>query len=139
MAFESRGRRWVAIQGLTSLNLIVFVTTSMMISPYWGSINSFLSDATGIITNYVLGIVLLSLAPLVFCFTGFFLSCREIVREGVHTRRNRIIIPSILFAIIYDLLLMLLILLWGNDGVIVLNALEYQIPFVLLILNIGFM
>ena len=137
MFLESHGRRWVIVQGIVALNLIIFVTTSLLISPHWESINVFLSSATGLATNYVLGILLISLVPLSISLGVFLLSLRELVREGRLTPRKRVYILSILFAIVYDLLLLLLVVIWGSDGIIVYNALEYQIPFILLILNVG--
>ncbi len=137
MVFDSYGGKWLLIQGLTSLNLTVFLTTSLMISPYWESINSFLASATGLTVNYVLGLVFLSFIPVVFSLAGFFLGVREMFLNRFYRLRKRILMPSILFAIVFDLLLALLVLLWGADGAIVFNALEYQSPFIFICLNIG--
>lgn len=126
------------LQGLASLNLIIFVTTALLIAPHWESINVFLGSATGFAANYVLGIVLISLAPLSFSSAIFLLCLREMLQEGLFTPRRRSHVLSILFAFLFDSLLLLLVVIWGNDGIIVFNALEFQIPFILLTLNIGF-
>lgn len=137
MPLESQGRRWVIVQGITSLNLAIFVMTALMISSHWESINAFLSTATGLATNYVLGIVLISLAPLAFSLGIFILSLREMIREDKLIPRKRAHVLSIIFAFVFDLLLLLLVDIWGKDGIIVYNALEFQMPFILLILNVG--
>ncbi len=139
MAAASRGGRWIVLQGLATFNMIIFVTTSVMISPHWDSINSYLGDATGLTGNYVLGIILVSLLPVAFSLTGLILSLRELIFEGHHKPRKRILVPSVIFAILFDFLLMLLVVIWGSDGVIVFNALEYQMPIIFLIFNIGFL
>jgi glycerophosphoryl diester phosphodiesterase len=135
MAIESRGRGWVFVFSLTSLNLGIFISTALLIGPSWESINSFLRSATGLSVNYVLGIVLFSVGALVFSVTALIIGLRKMLHHDRFSPRKRLVGPAVVFALLFDILLVVLVLLWGPDGTIVFSALEFLIPFIFVILD----
>ncbi len=135
MAIESRGRGWVFVFSLTSLNLGIFISTALLISPSWESVNSFLRSATGLSVNYVLGIVLSSVGAFIISVTVLLIGLRKMLHHGSFSPRKRLVGPAVGFALLFDILLVVLVLLWGADGTIVFSALEFLIPFIFIILD----
>jgi glycerophosphoryl diester phosphodiesterase len=135
MAIESRGRGWAFVLSLTSLNLGIFISTALLIGPSWETINSFLRSATGLSVNYVLGIVLLSLGAFIFSLTALIIGLRKLLHQSSFSPRKRLVGPAVGFALLFDFLLVVLVLLWGPDGIIMFNALEFLLPFIFVILD----
>ena len=120
--------RWLILDIMTLAYLLVFISVSLLIEPYWIQIDSYLNDALGLQFRFVYGIVLLaslgSLYALSLVVIG--LASIKLKKEFSPMIINKIL-PSILL-IVFSVFLMLLGVLWGDDAVLIVSALEYLSP-----------
>ncbi|MFW9845337.1 MAG: glycerophosphodiester phosphodiesterase family protein [Candidatus Thorarchaeota archaeon] len=127
---ESRGRRWVLLYSVQLLFVLIFVSVALLLEGYWISINDYLGSMTGINVNYVFGIIGITFLPITYTL---FMFLRGVAHLLTNRRERPRLISKILSFVItatYVLLLIALLLLWGDDGVLVLEALEFLSLFI---------
>ena len=131
MLTESRGRRWLLSYAVTFLVLVIFLSIALLVQGYWKGINEFLGDVIGLRVNYVMLIAAFSVLPLVYSLVLMVGSLRILVRnDHVRPRRLNKILPPTL-SLLYLLIFFALALLWGDDRVLLFEALEYLSPFII--------
>jgi glycerophosphoryl diester phosphodiesterase len=119
---------WLCVNSITTALLVVFLSVALLVEPNWVDISSFLSDASNLRFNYVLAIVCITLIPLAYSFWRTYKSLKAVA--GGQTVRVALVneLTPIMLIIVYGGILALLVALWGEDGVLVLRAIEYLSP-----------
>ncbi len=138
MLKHKEGKKWIVAFFTLFLSVVVFESLFLLLIPMHWEFNDFLSDTLGINTNYALIIILIFCIPLIYSI--FFL-----VRNLIFIKRedktdpalvNKIL--SILLFVITIALLITLILLFGEDSVIIIQLLEYYSIFLFMVIIVGF-
>jgi glycerophosphoryl diester phosphodiesterase len=137
MLKHKEGKKWIAAFFILLLSIIIFEALFLVLIPMHWEFNDYLSDKLGFSANYALIIILIFCIPLIYSI--FFL-----IRNLVFIKRddkadpaliNKIL--SIAFFIITIALLVTLILLFGEDSVVIVQLLEYYSMFLFTILIAG--
>ncbi len=138
MLKHKEGKKWIATFFTLFLSLVVFEALFLFLSPMHWEFNDYLSDKLGFETNFALIIMLVFCLPLIYSI--FFL-----IRNITFIKRDDKVDPalvnkilSVLFFVITVALLITLILLFGEDSVVIVQLLEYYGMFLFSILIAGF-
>ncbi len=131
------GKKWILFFSLLFISDLLLEALLMFIRPMHVEFNDLIGDKLGVYTNYVLLLMFLFLIPLVYA--GFF-----IVKYAIQIRREHEIRPSIvnkilsIFFLIFNVgLLVGLIVVAGENAVILFYVLEYYLPFISIVLIIA--
>jgi len=137
MLKNKEGKKWIVAFFTLFLSVLAFESLFLLLIPMHWEFNDFLSDTLGFSANYALIIILIFCIPLIYSI--FFL-----IRNVIYIRRNDKTDPtlinkilSILLFVITIALLITLILLFGEDSVIIVQLLEYYSMFLFAVIIIS--
>lgn len=122
--YRIAGKKYLLLFLVLLVNLLVIFGIVLAIEPLWGDINYFLGDMIGFQTNYVFYLLLLIGLPLIYSGILVVLAVRQVIKRQklkpsiIHT------IAAVILIGFFDLLLGVLIIIFGDDAVIVTSLFE---------------
>ncbi len=134
---RKHGKKWILIFSILFVNLLIIIGILFGIESYWGEINYYLADFIGLEVNYVLFIFLLIGIPMIYGLILLILSIRKIIRTDKLKPFLLHKILAIVLIIFFDLLLSVLIIIFGEEAILVFSLFENAIMFIYLGLFIG--
>ncbi len=131
------GKKWILFFSLLFISDLFLEALFMFIRPMHVEFNDLIGDMLGVYTNYILLLMLLFLIPLVYA--GFFIIKYAIQIKREHEIRPLLVnkILSIFFLVFIVGLLVALIVVAGENAVIIFYVLEYYLPFISIVLIIA--
>ncbi|MBD3230512.1 MAG: hypothetical protein GF329_20200 [Candidatus Lokiarchaeota archaeon] len=129
---------WIIWFFIAFINLLIIEALIFAIEPMWGDFNLYLDDFLGTIGfNYVLILVSIIAIPVIYCGGLVVYNLFKIVRSKPIKPNLFHKIISIVVAVFFDFLLLILIVLFGEDAAIVSHLfLDFSIYFYM-ILTVG--
>ena len=133
-----KGKKWLILFNVFFLCALFLESIFFMLRPMHADINNFLSDLTGLQTNYVLIIMLIFLVPLLYSLIfvarySINIKKHEDVRANL---ANKILgVTGTIFLIGF---FTLLVYTFGSDASILIYMLQYYSPFIFLFIALAF-
>ena len=121
--------KWTILYIFVAYYLLLFISISIVIQPYWIAINNFLGDALNFHADFVFGIVVLASITLIYPLLLMIIGLTNIKSQKEFSPRKMNKILPFALLIFFVALLSLLGLLWGDDVILIISALEYLSPF----------
>lgn len=131
------GKKWILFFSLLFISDLFLEALFMFLRPMHVEFNDFIGDLLGVYTNYVLLLMLIFVIPLVYA--GFFIFKYAIQIRREHEIRPSLVnkILSVFFLIFIIGLLVGLVVVIGENAVILFYVLEYYLPFISIVLIIA--
>ena len=135
--YKKKGKKWLLLFLAVFVNLAVILGILLALEPLWGDINYFLGDLFGAESNYVLVLIFLIVLPMLYCGILVLNNLRNLIRMDQIKPNLAHRIASIGLLVFFDLILSVLIIVFGEDAVIVSSVFENINIFLYLLLYIG--
>ncbi|MFX1596499.1 MAG: glycerophosphodiester phosphodiesterase family protein [Promethearchaeota archaeon] len=113
---SKKGKKWLILYLVLSINLIVFLALIQTIEPYWVEINSEVSGWVGFDFNIILLIRIILLLPILYSLALFLISIKRFLKVNeINPHKLNRILPLILI-IVYNLLFSILLYFFDIFG-----------------------
>jgi len=133
---DTQGKKWVVVFLAIFLNLFIIEAIILAIQPYWGDFNSELVSFIGIDVNYVPILLLILTIPVIYTGILLVVNTRRIFQTKVaKPALIHKILPIVPLAL-FDLLLGVLIVMFGEDAAIIGSIFENASIFIFLSIDI---
>ncbi len=129
---KAQGKKWILLFVVLFVNLLSLEAIMFAIEPLWGEINYYLADFIGIEANYIVYLLLLIGIPVIYSAILVIFHIRKIILT--RQIRPHIVhkITTIVLLILFDSLLCILILLFGEDSIVIFSLIENISPLIYL-------
>jgi len=139
MLRDKKGKKWLLIFVLLFVVDLFIEALFLFIRPMHVEFNDFISDMTGLITNYILILMLVFLIPLIYSLVSIIKYSIELHRDdkAEPILANKILsVASLAFCVA---LVVVLMVVFVENVVIILYVLEYYSPFLFFFLAASFL
>jgi len=134
---KMKGKKWILIFLAVFINIFIILGIVLAIEPYWGDFNAELTGFIGAQLDYISIMILLLAIPVIYTGILALVNIRRLIRTGIAKPALLHIIVSLVFLILFDLLLVVLLLLFGEEAAIVGSVLENASIFIFLSIAIA--
>ncbi len=134
---KKQGKKWLCIFLAVFVNLAFILGILLGLESLWGEMNYYIGDAIGAEFNYSLILILLILLPMIYCGILVIHNIRRLIKIDRITPNLAHKIASIALLVLFDLIIIILIVLFGKDAVNVSSMFENISIFLYLAVFIG--
>jgi glycerophosphoryl diester phosphodiesterase len=133
-----RENGWLIWFLIAFINLLIIEAIVLGIEPMWGDFNLYLGDFLGVSNvNYVLILILIIAIPLIYCGIALIIHALKFFRKKESHPSLIHKITTIAVAGFFDLLLIVLIVIFGEDAIIVAQLVLDSSIYIFMILTVG--
>jgi len=134
---RTKGKKWILLFLVAFINIFIILGIVLAIEPYWGDFNAELTGFIGVQLDYVTILILLLAIPVIYTGILALVNIRRLIRTGIAKPALLHIIVSMVFLILFDLLLVVLLVLFGEEAAIVGSVLENASIFIFLSVSVA--
>ncbi len=134
---RTNGKKWVLLFLAAFINIFIILGIVLAIEPYWGDFNAELTGFTGAQLDYVTILILLLAIPVIYTGILALVNIRRLIRTGIAKPALIHVLVSMVFLILFDLLLVVLIVMFGEEAAIVGSVLENASIFIFLSVSVA--
>lgn len=133
---RTKGKKWVLLFLVAFINIFIILGIVLAIEPYWGDFNAELTGFIGARLDYIMILIPLLAIPVIYTGILAMVNIRRLIRTGIAKPALFHIIVSMIFLILFNLLLVVLLVLFGEEAAIVGSVLENASIFIFLSISI---
>lgn len=121
---KNQGKKWLLIFIMSFLSLFIFEMIILAIDPLWAEFNQYLGDFIGSHANYILFFLIIIGFPLVYSAIILIINVKRMISTNRISPHIAHKILSIISIVVFNALLFIMIVLFGEEAAIVFQLFE---------------